>query len=62
MEKSKPKAAIGVTIENKAVARRNTVEDVLTLFKTGNRDVRKAVKIVEDGEGGNQKNMISSFE
>ena len=44
---------MGVTIENRAVERRNTVEEVLTLFKTGNRDVRKAVKIVEDGEGGN---------
>lgn len=62
MEKPKPKAAVGVTIENKAVERRNTVEEVLNLFKTGNRDVRKAVKIVEDGEAGNQRNMLASFE
>lgn len=53
LEKPKPKAAVGVTIENRTVERRNTVEEVLTLFKIGNRDVRKAVKIVEDGEGGN---------
>jgi len=52
LEKAKPKAAVGVTIENKAIERRNTVEDVLNLFKTGNRDVKKAVKIVEEGEGG----------
>ena len=53
LEKTKPKAAVGVTIENKTVERRNTVEEVLKLFKTGNRDVRKAVKLVEEGEGGN---------
>jgi hypothetical protein len=62
LEKNKPKAAVGTTLENKTVARRNTVEEVLTLFKTGNRDVNRAVKIVEDGEGHNVKNILASFE
>ena len=62
LEKNKPKVAVGTTLENKTVARRNTVEEVLTLFKTGNRDVNRAVKIIEDGEGHNAKNILASFE
>lgn len=64
LEKSKGKGkdAIGFTLENKAVARRNTVDEVLAIFKAGDRDVSKAVKLVQDGENGNPENMVSSFE
>ena len=64
LEKSKlkPKDAIGFTLENKAVQRRNVVDEVLTMFKSGNRDVNAAVKIVNDGENGHQSNMVQSLE
>lgn len=65
LEKSKgkpAKEAVGHTLENKAVVRRNVVDEVLTMFKSGNRDVNAAVKIVNEGENGNQANMIASLE
>lgn len=64
LEKSKlkPKDAIGFTLENKNVQRRNVVDEVLTMFKSGNRDVNAAVKIVNDGENGHQSNMVQSLE
>jgi hypothetical protein len=60
--KGKPKEAIGFTLENKAVVRRNVVDEVLTMFKAGNRDVNAAAKIINEGENGNQPNMIASLE
>lgn len=55
LEKSKikPKEMVGHSLENKTVVRRNVVDEVLTLFKSGNRDVFNAVKIVNEGENGN---------
>ena len=55
LEKSKlkPKDAIGFSLENKAMPRRNVVDEVLTLFKSGHRAVNAAVKIVNEGENGN---------
>jgi hypothetical protein len=58
----KPKDAIGVTLEDKAVTRRNVVDEVLTQFKTGDRDVNKAVKLIAEAENGNQANMVQAFE
>ncbi len=58
----KPKEAIGHTLENLAVERRNTVEEVLAMFKAGNRDVNAAAKLVNEGELGNVPNMLAAFE
>jgi len=44
------------------VTRRNVVDEVLTQFKTGDRDVNKAVKLIAEGENGNQANMVQAFE
>ena len=60
--KGKGKDAIGFSLENKAVVRRNTVDEVLTIFKQGNRDVNHAVKLISDGENGNVANMVQAFE
>jgi len=60
--KLKPKEAIGFSLENKNLARRNVVDEVLSMFKSGNRDVNAAVKIVNDGENGNQANIVQSLE
>lgn len=38
------------------------MDEVLTMFKSGNRDVNAAVKIVNEGENGNQANMVQSLE
>ena len=46
------KEAVGHTLENTAIQRRNIVDDVLTLFKSGNRDVNQAIKMISEGEGG----------
>lgn len=63
LEKSKvTKAAIGFSLENKNVARRNVVDEVLTMFKAGNRDVNKACQIINEGEQGNQANMLQALE
>ncbi len=40
------KEAVGHTLENTAIQRRNIVDDVLTLFKSGNRDVNQAIKMI----------------
>ena len=60
--KGKAKDAIGFSLENKAVQRRNTVDEVLQLFRSGDRDVNKAVKLVQEGENGNTQNMVASLE
>ena len=53
--KEQPKAAIGVDlIENKQEPKRNVVEEVLTHFKKGHRDVNQAMKIIRDGEKGDK--------
>jgi tetratricopeptide (TPR) repeat protein len=62
LEKAKRRDAIGFTLENRSVVRRSTVEEVLAIFKSGDRDVNKAVKMVQDGENGNQANMAQAFE
>lgn len=63
LEKSKvTKAAIGFSLENKNVVRRNVVDEVLTMFKAGNRDVNKACQIINEGEHGNQANMLQALE
>ena len=65
LEKSKgvkPKDAIGVTLEDKAITRRNVVDEVLTLFKTGDREVGRAVKLISEAENGNQANMVQAYE
>ena len=38
-KQGKAKDAIGFTLENKAIQRRNVVDEVLTIFKSGERDV-----------------------
>ena len=63
IEKSKKaKDAVGTTLEDTTVARRNTVEDVLELLRQGNRDMVAAAKIVNDGENGNPEFILKSLE
>lgn len=58
-----PKAAVGVDlITDKQVAKRNTVEEVLAMFKKGNRDIPQAMKIIREGENGDRKGMQQSLE
>lgn len=58
--KEAPKAAVGVDLiqeDPKTFQRRNVVEEVLTMFKKGDRDVKKAIKVIREGENGNAANM-----
>jgi len=38
------------------------VEEVLTAFKKGDRDVGGAMKIIKSGENGDKKGMFQSLE
>lgn len=64
LEKSKKpvKAAVGTTLEDKNVARRSVVEDVLEMFKSGKRDMAAAAKMVHSAEGSNPEDMVRSLE
>jgi len=64
LEKTKKpvKAAVGTTLEDKTVARRSAVEEVLDMLKSGKKDMAAAAKIVNNAEGNNAENFVSSLE
>lgn len=51
------KPAVGVDLAEKHVEKRNTVEEILMMFKKGHRDATQTVKMIKESENGNPKNI-----
>lgn len=56
------KAAVGVTLAAANVEKRNTVDEVLQMYKKGHRDVKQTMKLIKETENGDKKGMQLSLE
>ncbi len=56
------KAAVGVNLAPEHVQKRNTVDEVLQMYKKGHRDVKQTLKMIKESENDDKKGMQLSIE